>query len=372
MRRFLTPSFVCSLLFLAVTVFLVLPHIAQFAAVFELPAVSESRSAGTLQVRSAAESGAETQKHPAVPPLEEPEETAAQTAPANSAEVWETPSDIAAMEAAFLAGAGGKTALGTVQERFFVNDGATDVIGRVAVRDCAEEHHPDFAALLREGANLNIKDKAEPQVLIFHTHTTEGYLPAFTGSFYEKEAARSTDPSKSVVRVGDEICTALKAHGIGYIHDTEIYDAAYDGAYARSRVKVLSYLEQYPSIQIVLDVHRDAIYLSDTAACKPTAEIGGRKAAQIMIITGVEEGPVADFPGWRDNLRFALSLQNAAQEKYEGLMKPVYFCRRKYNMDVVPCGLLLEFGSDTNTLAEAIYSGRLLGETLAELIEKYD
>ncbi len=369
MRRFLTPSVIGSVVLLAVTLFLVLPHIPDLAVYLSAPVPD----GGVLQVRSEGEpSSAVSNGNNTVVPLEEPSAETASEMPADSAAAWDLPADIEEMENAFLAQSGGKTALGTVQERFFVNDGATDVIGRVAVRDCAEELHPDFAALLREGANLNIGDKAEPQVLIFHTHTTEGYLPAFTGSFYEKEAARSTDPAKTVVRVGDEICAALKAHGIGYIHDTEIYDAAYDGAYARSRVNVLSYLEKYPSIQIVLDVHRDAIYLSDTSACKPTAEIGGRKAAQIMIITGVEEGPVTDFPGWRDNLRFALSLQNAAQQKYEGLMKPIYFCRRKYNMDVVPCGLLLEFGSDTNTLAEAVYSGRLLGETLAELIEKYD
>ena len=168
--------------------------------------------------------------------------------------------------------------------------------------------------------------------------------------------------------MGDALVSALEAQGIGVIHDTEVYDASYNGAYARSRTAVQAYLEQYPSIQVTIDVHRDAVYNSSVSAVKPTAEINGQKAAQIMIITGAEEGLVSSFPSWRENLRFALALQKAAQEKYEGLMKPIYFCQRKYNMDLTPCSLLLEFGSDTNTLAEAVYAGYLLGDALGALI----
>ena len=174
-----------------------------------------------------------------------------------------------------------------------------------------------------------------------------------------------------MVRVGETICEALNSRGIGCVHDTEIYDDTYEGAYARSREKVLAYLERYPSIRIVLDVHRDAIRLSDTVLCKPTAVIDGKKAAQVMIITGVEEGPVTDFPDWEQNLRFALALQQTAQDIHEGLMKPIYFCRRRYNMDVTPCSLLLEFGSDGNTLAEAVYAGMLFGDALAQFIEDH-
>ncbi len=90
-----------------------------------------------------------------------------------------------------------------------------------------------------------------------------------------------------------------------------------------------------------------------------------------MIITGVEEGPVTDFPNWEQNLRFALALQQTSQDLHEGLMKPVYFCRRRYNMDVTPCSLLLEFGSDGNTLAEAVYAGTLFGEALSQFIEDH-
>ena len=309
-----------------------------------------------------------TRKNDAVPPLEEVTDAAA--SPGEPA-VFETPADIKEMEAAYLAEYKDAPAAGEVRERFFVNDAATDVLENVAVRNCTEEHSPDFAALLRSGAVLSVSDPAEPVVLIYHTHTSEGYLPAYTGVFYKDYATRSSDPAKNVVRVGEALCAALRERGVGCIHDTQIYDGTYDGAYARSREKVLAYLEQYPSLSIVLDVHRDAIRLSDTVACKPTAVINGKKAAQVMIITGVEEGPVTEFPDWEQNLRFALALQQTAQRAYEGIMKPIYFCRRKYNMDVAPCSLLLEFGSDVNTLEEAVYAGDLMGDALAQLIGDY-
>ncbi|MBQ7688544.1 MAG: stage II sporulation protein P [Clostridia bacterium] len=300
-------------------------------------------------------------------PLEE-EQTTGAPAPHTAAGVYETPADILQLERAYLERFRDTESSGTVTETFYGNKSATDVIGSVAVRNCTSEQKPDFAALLEAGAPLEQADVSLPTVLIFHTHTTESYLPAFNGVFYKDFSTHSTDQKQNIVRVGDALVSALEAQGIGVIHDTEVYDASYNGAYARSRTAVQAYLEQYPSIQVTIDVHRDAVYNSSVSAVKPTAEINGQKAAQIMIITGAEEGLVSSFPSWRENLRFALALQKAAQEKYEGLMKPIYFCQRKYNMDLTPCSLLLEFGSDTNTLAEAVYAGYLLGDALGALI----
>ncbi len=366
----LLPAAVCLLL----TLFVALPNAAGVNAYLQnavsaLNAAPADEGFQNLNAVGEPTEPATAKTGSAVPPLEiaSDPETTAPAAPAQADSAWQTPADILAAQTAYLEKYKDAPPAGTVTERFFVNDGATDLVGNVAVRNCTDQR-PDFAALLDEGAPLEKADLSQPLVLIFHTHTTEGYLPAFTGDFYKDYVTRSADPAMSVVRVGDAICEALEAQGIGVIHDTKIYDEAYDGAYARSRADVQAYLEQYPSIQITLDIHRDAIWDSDTAAIKPTAEIDGRKAAQVMIITGVEEGPVTVFPHWRENLRFALALQNSAQALHEGLMKPVYFCRRRYNMDLTPCSLLLEFGSDTNTLEEAVYAGALLGEALAGLI----
>lgn len=90
-----------------------------------------------------------------------------------------------------------------------------------------------------------------------------------------------------------------------------------------------------------------------------------------MIISGCEGGGVTDFPDWRYNLRFATQLQKICEESYPGLMRPLYFCNRQYNMHKSHCSLLLEMGSDSNTLDEAAYSGRMLGKALAQLLENY-
>ena len=89
-----------------------------------------------------------------------------------------------------------------------------------------------------------------------------------------------------------------------------------------------------------------------------------------MIISGAEEGEITDYPDWKQNLTFAIALQNKVEENYKGLMRPLFFCQRKYNMHVTPCSLLLEMGTDANTLEEAVYSGRLIGDSLAELLEE--
>lgn len=281
-----------------------------------------------------------------------------------------TPADILEMQQEYVSAFSQFEAKGVVSQESIVSKGATDIIGNVAIRNCTAEQTPDFDKLLGKDIVISAPENDEPLVLIFHTHTTESYLCVDDGVFYDSFETRSRDSTKNMVRIGDEICKVLEENSIGFIHDTAIYDESYNGAYSRSRVTVLEYLEKYPSIQIVLDVHRDAVYYSDTKRAKFVSEINGKKAAQIMIITGAEEGLVTDFPDWEENLTFALKLQKYAQDDYEGLMKPVYFCQRKYNMDVVPYSLLLEVGTDANTLEEAVYSAHLLGESLSRLIKE--
>ncbi len=298
-------------------------------------------------------------------------ETTTESAEISTSGAYSTPDDILRLEEEYIARFASAVPYGTTEEVFFKTSGSTHSVEGIYIKNATAEKNPDFTALLKEGPVLSIEDKSEPVVLIFHTHTTESYLLTDNGVFYEDYQTRSTDNTRNMVRVGEEICRVLKENGIGYIHDTKIYDESYDGAYSRSRVSVESYLEQYPTIQIVLDVHRDAIHYSDTSHCKPTAVINDKKAAQIMIITGAEEGYITNFPHWEDNLKFALCLQKTAEDMYPGLMKPIFFCQRKYNMDSSKCSLLLEMGTDANTLDEALYSGFLTGNVLARIINDY-
>ena len=280
------------------------------------------------------------------------------------------PADIRAQAELFRSEQASLTPAGSVTERHYTTQGATGLVGNIAVKNATASLQPDFTALLEEKPVFAPSAEDAPLVLIYHTHTTESYQRKDTGSYYTENVTRSEDPAVNVVRIGDAVCAVLESSGIACVHDTNIYDEQYAGAYARSRQSVQDLLAQYPSVQIALDVHRDSISDSATVAVKPTATIGGVKTAQVMILTGAQEGNVSDFPHWQKNLSFALCLQQKAQTMYPGLMRPLFFCPRRYNMDLVPCGLLLEVGSDANTLEEAYLAARLFAKALAALINE--
>lgn len=260
---------------------------------------------------------------------------------------------------------------GNIVEKQYDAANATDTYENITVRNTTPSHSIDIKSAVEKNATLQIADKSAPTVLIFHTHTTESYELLNYGWYTTEYVTRSNSPDRNMVRVGTAICAELTKMGIGVVHDTEIHDAQYTGAYDRSRESIQKIMAENPSIQVVIDVHRDAIKQSDGTRIKPTAEINGKKAAQIMIIAGCEDGKVTEFPHWEENLTFALQLQKTAETGYPGLMRPILFSARKYNMDVTPCSVLLEMGSDSNTLEEAEYSGHLIGKALGELILKY-
>ena len=260
---------------------------------------------------------------------------------------------------------------GNIVEKQYDATNATDTYGNITVRNTTPSHSVDIKSAVEKNATLQIADKRAPTVLIFHTHTTESYELLNYGWYTTEYVTRSNSPDRNMVRVGTAICEELTKMGIGVVHDTEIHDTKYTGAYDRSRESITQIMAENPTVQVVIDVHRDAIKQSDGTRIKPTAEINGKKAAQIMIIAGCEDGKVTDFPRWEENLTFALQLQKTAETDYPGLMRPVLFSARKYNMDVTPCSVLLEVGSDSNTLEEAEYSGHLIGKALGELLLKY-
>lgn len=230
---------------------------------------------------------------------------------------------------------------------------------------------PDIASLLEQDADLMIADKSKPSILIYHSHTTEAYSLLDTGYYIDSDA-RSKDNARNVVRVGDDLAAALEQAGFSVIHDTEIHDTDYNASYDESRAAVEHYLEEYPSIEVTIDLHRDDITYSDKTKVKPTAVVNGKKAARMMLIAGCEYGKVVNFPDWEYNLRFDLQVQQAVNSQYEGLMRPILFSQRKYNMYETHNSFLLEIGTDANTLDEACYSARLFGKAFGELLnQKY-
>lgn len=258
---------------------------------------------------------------------------------------------------------------GDIKEQQFCTSSTGTSYGSVSVNNRTDEDI-NIKALLNATPKYKKVTKDEPYILVYHTHTTEGYELLDLGWYSNQYDSRTEDSRKNMVRVGEELVKELEKAGYKVIHDKTIYDSNYNGAYSRSLVSVEKYLKKYPSIVLTLDVHRDAIHYDGGTKSKPTAEINNKKAAQVMIISGCEGDGVEDFPCWKDNLTFALHLQNTVEESYDGLMRPVFFCNRKYNMSVTPCSLLLEFGTDANTLEEAVYSASLIGKSISKMLDK--
>ena len=219
---------------------------------------------------------------------------------------------------------------------------------------------------------IKMQINEDPLVLLFSTHATESFEP-IDRNFYDKRYnSRSTDNDKNVTQIEDQIAQELSNHGINTIVDKTQHDfPSYNGSYNRSATTINSYMKKYPSIKIVLDIHRDAIERDNGERVKPVAMINNKKAAQIMIISGCDDGSM-NFPHWADNLNFAIDLQRQLENNYPGLTRPIFFCYRKYNMNLSPCSLLIEFGSNSNSMQEVLYSGKLMGKALAELILSYN
>ena len=204
----------------------------------------------------------------------------------------------------------------------------------------------DKLALLQQESVLDF-DQEGPTVLIVHTHTSEAYTQEAGWEYPENEMARTQDTDFSVVRVGRELAETLESHGISVLHDESFNDyPSYSGAYDRTLGKIQQWVEQYPSIQMVIDLHRDAA--ADTDG---TPDQGG-----------------LSHPNWRDNLSWALKLQAVLERMYPGLCRNLDLRTERFNQHMTPGSLLVEVGSSGNTLREALAAARDLGEGLAALI----
>ena len=242
-----------------------------------------------------------------------------------------------------------------------------DIAGQV--RNITSVPNEKLLAESRMSPDFKIEKNGEPQILIMHTHTTESYEP-YERDFYDASfTSRTTDESKNMVAVGDAIAEQLEAAGIGVIHDTTKHDyPSYNDSYDRSRVTVSDILEEYPSIKIVLDIHRDAIERTDGERIATVVSIDGKNAAQVMIISGCDDGTMG-MPNFLKNFRFSCLLQQQMEKDFPGLTRPVLFDYRKYNQDLTTGSILIEVGGHANSIDQAVYSGELIGKALVECFE---
>ncbi len=226
-----------------------------------------------------------------------------------------------------------------------------------------------FGADIFDGTFSAALSKDEgPQVLILHTHGSEAYTMPPGLEYEPTSECRTTDCTCNVVRVGDELAGVLEAAGLTVVHDTTLHDyPEYSGAYDRSLTTAKAYLEQYPSIQFILDVHRDAISDGNGGMYKVVSDVAGQNAAQLSFVVGTDGGGL-EHPLWQENLKLAAAITQCLAEDYPTLMRPITVRNSRYNQHLTTRTLLVEVGAAGNSLDEALLSARLLGNALAEVI----
>lgn len=212
------------------------------------------------------------------------------------------------------------------------------------------------------------KNSAQPQILIYHTHATESYVPTADMAYDAAYAYRSTDTAQNMVAVGKVMADTLNSLGYTTIHDTTLHDyPSYNGSYDLSKATVEKYLKMYPSIKIVLDIHRDAVERNG-ALINPVTTVNGVKCAQMMIISGCDNGYM-NMPNYPENLKFATNLQNRLAKDRPGLMRPVLFDYRNYNQQLTTGSLLVEIGTHGSTLQQAKNSAGIFSQSLAGMLD---
>ena len=207
-----------------------------------------------------------------------------------------------------------------------------------------------------------------PQVLIIHTHGSESYTMPPGQEYEATDTFRTTDTSCNMIRIGDEIAQALTDAGLSVVHDRTLYDyPSYSGAYNRSLASIEAYLEKYPSISFVLDVHRDAVQDADGTQYKLLCG-EDKNAAQLEFVVGSNGGGLR-HDDWRENLKLACAVQETLHRDYPTLMRPITVRNSRYNQQTTAGSLLLEVGTAGNSLEEALNAARLFAAGFAETVK---
>ena len=219
----------------------------------------------------------------------------------------------------------------------------------------------DLLGVLKQSLSFTLAPAPDgPQILIIHTHATEAYTQDGTDIYTPSDNnTRTLDEAHNMIRVGDEMERVFTEMGLSVLHDRSVYDyPQYNGSYGRSGPAVQNYLAQYPTIRLVLDVHRDALVGSDGTVYKAVTTVDGVKTAQVMLVVGSSAGG-GEHPNWMQNLALAARLQKSLDTLNPTLARPMTLRQSVYNQNLSPGSLLVAVGSHGNTLQEALAGARL-------------
>ena len=224
----------------------------------------------------------------------------------------------------------------------------------------------DMTSLLQKDSPVALSTEGV-QVLIMHTHGTEAYTQSPDHTYAASGEYRTTDSSANMLRVGQEICDILNSRGISTVHSRTLNDyPAYNGSYNRALKDIQAYVAQHPTIQLVIDVHRDAIATGNTYY-KTAAEVDGQQTAQLMFVTGTDAGGLP-HDHWRDNLTFQAQLHDRLNSTYPGIMRPMSIRASRFNQHIRKGSMLVEVGACGNTLEEALAAAKIFANSLADML----
>ena len=225
--------------------------------------------------------------------------------------------------------------------------------------------NPDLEALMGRPLNWNLVSEA-PTVLILHTHGTESYTKSSGETYSETSAYRTLDPGYNMISLGDYLTQALEGAGIGVIHDRSLHDyPSYSGSYSAARKSIAAYLAEYPSIQLVLDLHRDASG-DDSNQLKTSATVDGAKSAQLMLVVGTDASGLS-HPNWEENMAMALKLYTQLERTSPGICRYISLRSQRFNQDQHPGALIVEIGGAGNSHAEAVTATSVLARAIIDM-----
>lgn len=227
---------------------------------------------------------------------------------------------------------------------------------------------------IKNGTDYNLTDEIlnpdievnNQNIIIFHTHTCESYTPTENYNYEQTGTYRTTDLNYSVARVGTELTNQLLSYNYNVIHDTTYHDhPAYSGSYDRSLNTVKNLLNSNQNTDVIFDIHRDAI---GDYTYAPTVKIGEEYAAQLMFVIGTDGGGL-EHPNWKQNLKFAIKIQEKANELYPGLFKPIVLRNSRYNQHLAKAASIIEVGATGNTMEQCLTSMKYLAKVISEVMK---
>lgn len=214
----------------------------------------------------------------------------------------------------------------------------------------------------------------QPRILIYHTHATEAYLPTETATYTESSSWRTEEKDKSVIAVGAKLAEILQqTYGIAVVHDTTDHEPPkLSTAYSRSETTMKAYQKKYPSLELYIDVHRDA-YGNDVTVPTDFLTLDGAEVARLMFVVGTGQGATGtgfdEMPQYESNLALAEQITSLLNGVDSRLARDVRVKTGRYNQHISDRCLLVEVGHNANTLEQALAAVPYLAQAIAQVLD---